>query len=108
MTTVTLVELQKHTAEVKEPVHRETCHALHKFDLDGRLARRIQLLKESDKMSCFRVSMSYLADSAKNAEGLLWSDETNSELFRQHTKHYGTRPTLHIALNKLLSQEEKT
>ena len=45
---VTLVELQRSTAQVGESVHRTTIsHALHKSGLYGRVARREPLLKQS-------------------------------------------------------------
>ncbi|MCJ8737403.1 hypothetical protein PDJAM_G00023560 [Pangasius djambal] len=86
---VTLQELQRSTAQVGESVYRTTIsRALHKSGLNGRVARRKPLLKESHKKSRLQFETSHVGDTANMWKKVLWSDETKIELFGLNAKRY--------------------
>uniref|UniRef100_A0AAX7UC00 Transposase Tc1-like domain-containing protein n=1 Tax=Astatotilapia calliptera TaxID=8154 RepID=A0AAX7UC00_ASTCA len=91
---VTLDELQSFTAQVGESVHRTTIsRALHNVGLYGRLARRKPLLTENHKKSRLQFATSHVGDTANMWKKVLWSDETNMELFGPNAKRYVWRKT---------------
>ncbi|MCJ8737809.1 hypothetical protein PDJAM_G00028230 [Pangasius djambal] len=84
---VTLVELQRSTAQVGESVHRTTISsALHKSGLYGRVARRKP--HKPHKKSHLQFATSHVGDTTNTWKKVFWSDETKIELFGLNAKRY--------------------
>uniref|UniRef100_A0A8C7SEP5 Tc1-like transposase DDE domain-containing protein n=1 Tax=Oncorhynchus mykiss TaxID=8022 RepID=A0A8C7SEP5_ONCMY len=85
---ITLDELQRSTAEVRDSVHRTTIsRILHKSGLYGRVARK-PFLKDIHKKCRLKFATSHLGDTPNMWKKVLWSDETKIELFGNNAKRY--------------------
>uniref|UniRef100_A0A8C6UUN8 Glycosyltransferase 2-like domain-containing protein n=1 Tax=Neogobius melanostomus TaxID=47308 RepID=A0A8C6UUN8_9GOBI len=86
---LTLEELRRTAAELGESVHGTTIsRTLHKSVLHGRVARRKPLLKGGHKKSRLKFARSHMEDTATVWKKVLWSDETEIELFGPNAKRY--------------------
>jgi hypothetical protein len=97
---VTLTELQSSSVEMGEPSTRTTISAaLHQSGLYGRVARWKPLLSKKTHDSLLGVCQQAPKDSQTMRNNILWSGETNIELFGLNAKRHvwrkpGTIPTV--------------
>jgi hypothetical protein len=79
---VTLTELQSSSVEMGETSRRTTISAvLHQSGLYGRMARRKPLLSKRHMTDCLEFSKRHINYSQTMRNKILWSDETNIELY---------------------------
>uniref|UniRef100_A0AAZ3PHN8 Transposase Tc1-like domain-containing protein n=1 Tax=Oncorhynchus tshawytscha TaxID=74940 RepID=A0AAZ3PHN8_ONCTS len=84
---VTLTELQSHSVEMGEPSRRTNISAaLHQSGFYGRVARRKPLLSKRHMTACLEFAKRHLKDSQTMRNKILWSDETQIEIFDQNAK----------------------
>ena len=97
---VTLTDLQSFSVEMGEHSRRTTIYAaLHQPDIYGRAARRKPLLCKRHMTARLQFAKRHLKDSETIRNKILWSDETNIELFGLNAKRHvwrepGTIPTV--------------
>ena len=86
---ITLKELQSSTAEAGVFVHRTTLRrTLHRAGLYGRVARKKSLLKEKNKQTHLVFAKRHVGDSPNIWKKVLWSDETEIDIFGHQGKRY--------------------
>ncbi|KAK3513966.1 hypothetical protein QTP70_000171 [Hemibagrus guttatus] len=86
---VTLKELQHFSVERGEPPRRTTISAaLNQSGLYGRVARWKALLSKRHMTAHLEFAKRHLKDSQTMRNKILWSDETNIELFGLNGKHH--------------------
>ncbi|KAK1801578.1 hypothetical protein P4O66_004533 [Electrophorus voltai] len=94
-------ELQHCSVERGEPSRRTTIPAaLHQSGLYGRVARQKPLLSKRHEIASLEFAKRHLKDSQTMRNKILWSDETNIELFGLTAKrHVWRKPgtTHHLA-----------
>ncbi|KAK3545509.1 hypothetical protein QTP70_007767 [Hemibagrus guttatus] len=86
---VTLKELQNFSVERGEPSRRTTISAaLHQSGLYGRVTRYKPLLSKRHMTAHLEFAKRHLKDSQAMRNKILWSDETNIELFGLNGKRH--------------------
>ncbi|KAG2459227.1 TCB1 transposase, partial [Polypterus senegalus] len=89
---VTLSELQRSSVERGEPSRRTTISAaIHQSGLYGSVARRKPLLSKRHMAACLEFAKRHLKDSQTIRNKIIWSDETNIQLFGVNARRHVLR-----------------
>jgi len=87
--TMTLKDLQGSMSEMGVSVHQSTIsRSRHKAGLNGQVTRKKPFLKKTNLKACMEFVKKNLDDTAGMWRNVLWSEETNIELFGLNSKCY--------------------